>query len=261
MKIELAHDRLAEAIFGQIAAEEKQHRQAHALIDARYYDFQAHQEMLLGEAELKFIDNYLADLELSTSKKAFVEKSRSKIKLAKRRIRSRNYIIIALATAVVFLPIAIWGWNLAFHAQNNQFAAEEEAFRNQQALAEVEEENDELRRVVTGDSMPRIVNLKELKTTTAENLRDADMTYATIQIKGQVLNEAGRAIPEATIRLMGAELKTNKRGYFECYFVLPPLLRVKSGFYIDVEKTNYKPLRQKVKTEAELELKLILKSK
>lgn len=261
MKFELVHDHLAKAIYEAVSIEQQQEKHAYALIDARYEDYLQDQEVLLGQGELEFIRPFLEEMELGDKKRAFVQKSQHKLLLGKRRLRMRNYAIIAMATTFIFLPLAIWGVKAAFDAKTVQMTAEEEVVRTNEALAKAEKENHSLRRVITGDTMPRIMNMNDLEGDDFENIRNAETIYATMHLSGRVIDQSGQAVSNARVELMGAILKTNKRGGFECYFVMPPLLRSKSGFFINVDKAGYTPHRAKVKPNAEVELTLTLNSK
>lgn len=258
MKFELVHDHLAKAIYDAVSIEQQQEKHAYALIEACYQDHLQDQETFLKEEKLEAIRPFLEKMELSKKKKAFVQKSQHKLLGGKRRRRIRNYTIIAVATMFVFLPLAIWGVKSAFYAKSFQMMAEEEMMRTHEELEDVKEK---YRRAIVRDSMLKVVNMNDLKGDNVETIRNVEEIYATMQLSGRVVDKTGRPIADASIMLMGARLKTNKKGEFDCFFVMPPLLRSQDEFYLDVEKNGYQPIHRKVKPDAEVELKLTLNRK
>lgn len=261
MKIEIIHDQLAKYAFDLSSTDKKALLRAENIVKTRFKYYQDDKNLLLSSDDLAFIKPFSNDLRLTTEEQSFLAYSQLKAKQIQRRNRNRNYALVALSMVVILLPMAMMGWYNASLAKKEATVAHKEKKMFKDSLKYAMKKANSYRKVIErGDESLKVVSWDEMEDIDNTDLRGIDMTYATILVTGKVKNKYNKAIPAATIDFMGAKVKTDRRGIFELFFILPPLLIAQRNLKLTVSKDGFDTLKYEVTPESKLELEFQLEA-
>ncbi|WCL81121.1 carboxypeptidase-like regulatory domain-containing protein [Saprospira sp. CCB-QB6] len=249
MKVEIVHDSLALIIYEKTSAEVKTRMKALSMLQNRYFYYKMNENMLLGRAELSFIRPFLEDLNLRTEERAFISKSQEILDREERQNRIRKNAIILMGATLIMTPFAVWGWY-------NASLAETEAAMAHKKAEEVKKENEVFRKAITKSGN---LTIKPLPPEAEGGMAQLEIGYASLFIEGQVTDENGQGLSNAQIFFMGAEVRSDQKGFFKFNLVLHPIDLTKKNIILEVKRKGYRSKEEAIKIEPKLKLDIALK--
>ncbi|EJF54562.1 hypothetical protein SapgrDRAFT_2911 [Saprospira grandis DSM 2844] len=248
MKVEIVHDSLALIIYEKTSAEVKARMKALSMLQNRYFYYKMNENMVLGQAELSFIHPFLEELNLRAEEHAFINKSQAILDSQERQNRMRKNAIILMGATLIMTPFAIWGWY-------NASLAKTEAAMAHKKTEEVKKENEVFRKAITKNGKLKI---KRLPPESEGGTAQLEIGYASLFIEGQVKDENGQGLSNAQVFFMGAEVRSDPKGFFKFNLVLHPIDLTKKNIILEVKRKGYIPKEQAIKIQPKLKLNIAL---
>lgn len=101
MRVEIAHDTLAKAIYGKASTEEKMRLRVQKMVRERYAFAQEQDGVWLQEIDLEVIGPIMEQLAVSAGEKQFIQESQQRIAQKKQQKVRLNFLLIVLPVAVI----------------------------------------------------------------------------------------------------------------------------------------------------------------
>lgn len=110
MRIEIAHDTLAKAIFGKASAEEKMRLRVQRLVKERYAFAQEMEDVYLQEVDLELIKPMMGTLSLDSEEKQFVQQSAERLNKQRQRRERLTFLFIVIPVAFIFVAGSVFAY-------------------------------------------------------------------------------------------------------------------------------------------------------
>lgn len=114
MKLELAHDIIAQKIAEKVSVEDKQIRKINAFIKARFKVYSLRKTALLEKEDINYIQPFLEKLDLNSEEKKFLNTSI-------RNIRNKKIILIAVGISIISIIAAIGFTAIYLQSQSESY--------------------------------------------------------------------------------------------------------------------------------------------
>lgn len=196
MKIELAHDSLANRIYQLASSEDKTLLKMRAFVETRYAYFKEN-HIWLSKEDLNYVSPYLDKIQLSSDERTFIR--RSKRFNNKRRIFTLAGGILSLLILVVLTMVSMSQWNNLSTIKAQQ---QVQLDRLENALAEREKAEKRAELILSGE-----IDINNLDLNDSLLLKELMIRYDTLA-KEQQINETERDIAQsATLSNLAASAK------------------------------------------------------
>lgn len=115
MRVEIAHDILARAVYDKSSEDEKMRLRVQRMVRERYAFAQEQGDVWLQEIDLEVVDSVMDQLTLSPAEKQFVQESSQRLHKEQMRRKRKNFlfIMVPLAAIVVLGSVFLYSYKKA----------------------------------------------------------------------------------------------------------------------------------------------------
>jgi len=246
MKVELAHDFLAQKIYEESSIEDKARAKATKFLHDRYQYYLTSNDLLLTERDVLYITPFLEGMDLSQEEMDYIDHCKSVIKSIKFRTRLKDAALVALVCIVVFSSWAYWEHSRLEHTSRE--------------LAEAKDTISFLRNMdspMNSDDAVKITD-NSFSSSLLPGTESPKSSYTSIKLTGIIKNEQEEPIPSAIVRVLGAEVLSEKDGSFELSLILSPK-DLPKDLELQISKVHYQDKAESIDTDkATMNFDLIL---